>query len=171
MNIRLVVPTSEYKEKIWDYKAEFVGNGDVMHGCAGLSNAQTFEEWYSTLLDNSKEETVHEGLVPETAFIAVDENDRIVGMIDIRHRLSEYLLNYGGHIGYSVRKSERKKGYATQMLKLALGECIKLGIERALITCYKDNIASVKTIIKNGGILENEVDNNGVVIQRYWIEV
>lgn len=87
-------------------------------------------------------------------------------MIDIRHRLNDYLLNFGGHIGYSVRKSERQKGYTTEMLALALIECMKLNIKRVLITCDKDNIASAKTIINNGGILEG----SGIT-QRYWINL
>lgn len=85
--------------------------------------------------------------------------------------MNEYLLSYGGHIGYSVRRSERKKGYATEMLKLALKECEGLGITKVLLTCDKDNIASAKTIIKNEGILENEVQEEGGITQRYWINL
>ena len=90
-------------------------------------------------------------------------------MIDIRHRLNDYLLNLGGHIGYSIRKSERQKGYATEMLGLALKECIKLGIKKVLITCDKDNIASVKSIVNNGGKMENEISEGDRITQRYWI--
>jgi predicted acetyltransferase len=74
-----------------------------------------------------------------------------------------------GHIEYSVRKSERKQGYATEMLALALKECKILGIREVLITCDKDNIASAKTIINNGGKLENEIFNVDKITQRYWI--
>ena len=90
-------------------------------------------------------------------------------MIDIRHRLNEYLLQFGGNIGYSVRPSQRRKGYATEMLALALEECRKLGIDRALVTCDKTNIGSAKTIQKNGGVLENEVLEGDRITQRYWI--
>ena len=90
-------------------------------------------------------------------------------MIDIRHRLNEYLLQFGGNIGYSVRPSQRRKGYATEMLALALEECRKLGLDRALVTCDKTNIGSAKTIQKNGGILENEVLEGDRITQRYWI--
>lgn len=170
--LKLILPTMEYKDEIMNYKEEFIKNKDSMDGTGGLRNSETFEEWYSAVYDNLKEETVREGFVPATTFIAISNYDgRLVGMIDIRHRLNDYLLNFGGHIGYSVRKSERQKGYATEMLALALKECIGLDIKRVLITCDKDNIASAKIIIKNGGILENEVLERNTIIQRYWIDL
>ncbi len=168
--LKLVLPTPEYKEKLMDYKREFIENGDSMDGTAGLNNAETFEEWYSVFLDNLKEETVRKGLVPATTYIAIStDNGRLIGMIDIRHRLNDYLLNYGGHIGYSIRKSERKQGYATEMLALALKECAKLNIKKVLITCDKENIASVKTMINNGAKLQNEIPEGNRITQRYWI--
>ena len=168
--LKLVLPTLEYKEKIMDYKREFIESGDSMDGTAGLRNAETFEEWYSAFCDNLKEETVRDGLVPATTYIAISTDDgRLIGMIDIRHRLNDYLLNFGGHIGYSIRKSERQQGYATEMLSMALIECLKLNIRKVLITCDKDNVASAKTIIKNGGILENEKPEGNGITQRYWI--
>ena len=91
--------------------------------------------------------------------------------MNIRHRLNESLLLDGGHIGDGVRPSERGKGIATEMIRLALDECRKLGINRVLMVCDKDNPASARTIIKNGGVLENEVEAGGNVVQRYWIEV
>lgn len=170
--LKLILPTPEYKQKLMDYKREFIENGDSMDGTAGLRNTNTFEEWYSTFCDNLKEETVRDGLVPATTYMAISINDNIlIGMIDIRHRLNDYLLNFGGHIGYSIRKSERQKGYATEMLSLALTECIKLNIKKVLITCNKDNIASAKTIINNGGKLENEITEGNRITQRYWINL
>lgn len=77
----------------------------------------------------------------------------------------------GGHIGDGVRPSERRKGYATEIIRLALQECKKLGLDRVLITCHKDNIGSVKSIVKNGGILENEVLEGGKPLQRYWVDL
>jgi len=103
-----------------------------------------------------------------TYFVFV--NGKIVGNIQIRHSLNESLLQNGGHIGYGVRPSERRKGYATKTLALALEKCRALGIDKVLVTCNKDNIASAKTILKNGGVLENEfTEENGNIVQRYWI--
>lgn len=170
--IKLVPPSLEYKEQILDYKMEFIKNNEFIHGSAGLQNYDTFEEWYEVNCKNSKESTVLDGFVPASTFLAVSIDDHtLVGLIDIRHRLNEYLLHCGGHIGYSIRKTKRRKGYATEMLKLALEECKKLKLQKVLVTCDKDNIASQKTILSCNGILENEVVDDGKVFKRYWIHL
>ena len=111
-------------------------------------------------------------LVPDSTFFCLDEDrDIFVGAVNIRHYLNEALLRDGGHIGDGVRPSERRKGIATKMIGLALDECRKLGIDRVLMVCDKDNIGSAKSIINNGGVLENEITVEGVVEQRYWIEL
>ena len=114
-----------------------------------------------------------DGLVPDSVFFLYDEDrDKLIGAINIRHYLNEYLLREGGHIGDGIRPSERRKGYATTMIGLALEECKKLGIKRVLMTCDKDNIGSAKSIINNGGVLENEfINEDGKVEQRYWIDL
>lgn len=111
--------------------------------------------------------------VRATLFIAVRKCDqKIVGIIQIRHKLNEHLLLYGGHIGDSIRPSERRKGYATEMIRLALNECKNLGIFKVLMVCYVDNIGSEKSIINNGGVLENIVeDEDGNKIKRFWIDL
>ncbi len=105
-------------------------------------------------------------------FLLDEDRDRLLGAVNIRHYLNEALLKEGGHIGDGIRPSERRKGYATRMIALALDECRKLGIERVLMTCEKSNIGSAKSIIRNGGVLENEfVNSDGEVEQRYWIDL
>ena len=112
------------------------------------------------------------GPVPDTTLFCLEKDRNIfVGAVNIRHHLNEELLKTGGHIGAGIRPSERRKGYATAMIGLALEECRKLGIENVLITCDKDNIGSAKSIIKNGGVLENEVEEDGHMEQRYWIQL
>lgn len=113
----------------------------------------------------------YDNCVPDLTFFCLDTDRNIfVGAVNIRLYLNNKLLTTGGHIGDGIRPSERGKGYGTQMISLALEECDKLGIKEILMCCNKDNIASARTIIKNGGILENEVDDEGEIVQRYWIK-
>lgn len=173
MRLMLISPSVEWERQIMEYKKEFEENNDSMDGTAGLSKCKTFEEWYSNVISNSNETTVMDGFVPASTFLAVRITDnRLIGMIDIRHRLNEYLYSFGGNIGYSVRKSERQKGYATEMLALGLDESKRIGLSRVLITCLKKNIASARVILKNGAVMENEViDSSGNIIQRYFVEL
>lgn len=109
--------------------------------------------------------------MPDSTFFCLDtERNIFVGAVNIRHYLNEKLLHDGGYIGDDIRPSERGKGYGTQMIALALQECDRLGIRRMLMCCDRDNVALARTIQKNGGILENEIDDDGVPVQRYWIE-
>ncbi len=98
-------------------------------------------------------------------------NNRIVGAVNIRHKLDDYHFRRGGHIGYYVCQSERNKGYAKIMLGKALEFCRKLGMDKVLLTCLKNNVASSKTIIANGGIFEAENNVNGEMLYRYWINI
>lgn len=170
--IKLILPNLNFKNEIEEYKNEFILNGDSMDGCAGLGNIESFEEWIQILKDNSHIGTVRDGFVPSSTYMAIRESDnKIIGMIDIRHCLNDYLEKFGGHIGYSVRKSERQKGYAKKMLELALEKCKELNINRVLLTCSKDNIPSMKTILSQGGVLENEVLEGERITCRYWIDL
>ncbi len=169
MQIRLVLPTMADQDNLCDYRQSFDYHNQEMAGSAGLDENIPFQMWYQRLVDNLTSKTVHDGLVPATTFLALNENDEVVGMIDIRHKLNDYLLQLGGHIGYSVKPTFQRKGIATQMLALALDECRLFGFDRVLITCDKENIGSAKTIQKNNGILENEVVSENRITQRYWI--
>ena len=168
----LIEPTLEYGEQIRAYRQEFIDSGDSMDGTGGLRKFDDPQEWIDFLAKHKNPETLPEGRVPATQLIFVREEDRkIVGMIDIRHYLSEYLEKYGGHIGYSVAPSERLKGYATQMLKATLPVCKKLGIDKVLITCIKGNEGSKRTILNNGGVYETTVyePDEKVKLEKYWI--
>ena len=170
--LKLIEPSIVYKDDIIDYRQEFLDNNDSMDGTANLRNIESIEIWLDNIIANSSESTVKDGLVPASTYLAIRIcDDYIVGMIDIRHRLNEYLMNFGGHIGYSVRKSERLKGYAKEMLRLGIEKCKELDVENILVTCDKTNIGSSKTIVFNGGILENEITEEGSITQRYWIKL
>lgn len=115
------------------------------------------------------------GRVPSDYWWITDGPDadpeQVVGFIAIRHRLNDFLLQVGGHIGYSVRPSRRREGHATRALALALERCRELGINRALVTCDEDNLASAATIERNGGVLEDIRPGieGGEPKKRYWI--
>jgi predicted acetyltransferase len=168
----LVRPTEKSKDAVLDYRDEFASPADA-HGTASLSNAATFEEWLQRVRDLEKLETAPAGYIPSSTYLAVREHDeRLVGILQIRHWLNEALEFEGGHIGYSVRRSERRKGYATQMLRQAVSVCGRMGINKVLLTCDKDNIGSARVIKANGGILHTEfTSGNGNLAQRYWITV
>lgn len=127
---------------------------------------------FETYLDSLEVKEPHGKYVPDSTFFCLDtERNIFVGAVNIRHYLNEQLIVGSGHIGDGIRPSERCKGYGTKMIALALEECKKLGIDKVLMCCNKDNVASAKTIIRNGGVLENEIDDDGIIVQRYWITV
>lgn len=172
-NLILITPSMDYEKEILDYKKEFLINEESMDGTAGLNNYDNIALWLQQLKKNSSKETVAEDFVPASTYLVVRKSDnKIVGMVDIRHFLNKALLLLGGHIGYSVRSSERKKGYGKEILKLALNYCKDLNLEKILVTCHKDNIPSAKIILANKGILQNEITlPNGTIISRYWIAI
>ncbi|WP_315324459.1 GNAT family N-acetyltransferase [Fusobacterium pseudoperiodonticum] len=170
--IILVKPDLSYADEIIKYKEESLAESPIINGSAGLDRLSSIEIWLQELKKRSCEDTVPKGLVPSSTYLAVREKDNyIVGMIDIRHYLNEYLTQVGGNIGYGVRKTERNKGYAKQMLKLALEKCKELKIKKVLITCDEDNIASEKVILSANAKLEDIRNVDGENKKRFWIEL
>ena len=170
--IILVKPDLSYADEIIKYKEESLKESPIINGSAGLDRFSSIEIWFEELKKRSCEDTVPKGLVPSSTYLGVREKDNyIVGMIDIRHYLNEYLTQVGGHIGYGVRKTERNKGYAKQMLKLALEKCKELKIKKVLITCDEDNIASEKVILSANAKLEDIRNIDGENKKRFWIDL
>lgn len=170
LTLRKVLPSD--LDSVREYRDEFLASGDTMDGCSNLRRFENMADWYDWIRKAEHKDTCPAGWVPDTQYICVRNRDgRIVGMLDIRHELNEACLNLFGNIGYSVRASERRKGYASAMLAMAKDVCRSMGIAKILVSCHKENTASARTIQKNGGILENEVTDhrNGEVLQRYWI--
>ena len=173
--LKLVLPSKKYIDEIIAYKNEFDNNSSI-HGSAGLSSYDDINVWLKKIDEARQGKNLEHGSVPNTCYLTVRVSDnKLIGSIDIRHALNEYLEKFGGHIGYAIRPSERKKGYATEQLRLALLKCMKMGIYKVLITCNKSNIGSRKTILNNGGIFQSEImegpEKNYNMVERYWIDL
>lgn len=167
MNIKLVKLTSEYKTQLFDIMDEWTSSGErIMPTAIAINDYHDFDYYVNHLC---REKEIN-GIVPETTFFCLDLDRNIfVGAVTVRHYLTERLLN-AGLIGDGIRPSERKKGYGSAMIGLALLEAKKFGLNKVLMCCDKRNIASAKSIMNNGGVLENEVEVNGIIKQRYWID-
>ena len=159
----------EMKDEYLSYISEW-GEEKIVPFSSTLQDME-YEEWLRKTSEAECRETCPKELVPAYTYFLVDDDDRILGAINIRFELNEYLYNFGGHIGYGIRPSERRKGYGKEMLKLALPIAKEIGLEKVLITCDKLNTASAKTIMSQGGVLENEVEEEGEIVQRYWIKL
>ena len=174
MNVRLIRLSAEHygllADMIDEWRADWEASGSNPSPWAIFRNDYHDFKYY---LANLEHPEPTDGLVPDSVFFLLDsERNILIGAVNIRHCLNDHLLKSGGHIGDGIRPSERGKGYATEMIRLALLECKKLGIERVLMVCNKSNVASARTIVKNGGVLENEItEDDGSILQRYWIEL
>lgn len=154
-NIILVKPTLELKEKALAYRKEHFQHGEkIIYGSELFDKTESYEEWLSSVTQNTDPQTVNENWVVTDTFFAVRKCDtKIIGIIDLRHTLNEFLKDLG-NCGYSVSPSERKKGYATEMLYQLLQIARAANLKELHISVEKENTASVKVIQKNGGIYE-----------------
>lgn len=171
--MRFIRPTEEYLNQVWAYKQEMLAANSSMDGTGALRRVKSAEEWMEIVREHAARTEVTETLVPATQFILVREEDnKLVGMLQVRHCFNAYLEKYAGHIGYSVRPCERRKGYAKMMLREALKFCREeLGLEKVLITCLTENEGSRRTILSCGGVYEYTVHepNDNEDLERYWV--
>ncbi|MBP0725466.1 GNAT family N-acetyltransferase [Bacillus sp. RG28] len=171
-NLFLTKPTMDLQKEYLSFYQEWKDSGESMIPWVISKDPSDFQIMVQDLLNAEKGINVPEGWVPDSTFWLVDENKTIVGAVNIRHRLTEKLLNCGGHIGYGIRPSERQKGYATKILSLSLEKVREFNIQKVLVVCDEDNIGSEKTILKNGGIQdESFIEEDGNVVKRFWIHL
>ena len=174
-NLKLILLNDNYKFQYLNFidECEKDIKNNEFESCIPLSTRDSIESDMIILKNRHYGINLHGGYVPDSVLCMIDEfNNYIIGVVDIRHRLNNNLKFRGGHIAYYIRPSERNKGYATKMLSLALKYCKEiLYIDKVLITCSKNNIYSLKTILNNGGILHSEDIDNNEKIQRFYIHL
>ncbi|MCI8500817.1 MAG: GNAT family N-acetyltransferase [Oscillospiraceae bacterium] len=170
-----VVPELCHKKAAEEFKREFFDQGESVINGSALLDQMDYEDWCENTRRNRRPETARADWVSADTFFVFRKGDgKLVGVIDLRHDISgnEFLSAYGGHIGYSVRPSERRKGYAFQMLRMALAHEKVLGLSRVMLGCYCDNLASKRTIERCGGRLaETKPYLDGKPMDVYWIEL
>ena len=184
-DISLIKPKKEHESIVKDFIQEHIENNEFeIHGGA-LVEKSAYDAWLKQLADNSDKSTADKNWVAASTFLAVRKTDgKLIGMIDIRHELNDFLQSYGGHIGLGIRPSERGKGYAAKITAEGLTFCKTIGLQKVMLACYKDNPASRKTIEKCGGILEKEfalseindfrlcrTDSKDKIVQVFWITI
>lgn len=170
----LIRPTPEYAGEISAYRQEFLDAGDTMDGCGFLRKFADPLEYIQVSIDREYPERLPDGMVPAIQLHFIRKNDGVLlGMLQIRQTVNEAIRKYSGNIGYSVRPSQRRRGYAKEMLKMALPLCREIGMDRVMICCTVDNIGSERTILANGGIYESTVHepNADIDLKRYWIKL
>lgn len=177
--ISLIRPSIKYAEEIMGLRQEFLDQNPeeytYIHGSGNLQEYDNAEEWISYVEAMRRRETCPKDLVDSDIYLAVRKaDDKVIGLTELRHHIDHPVLGtWGGHIGYCVRPSEQRKGYAGMILRQALEQCRIYGIHKVLLTCSEDNLASERTIRGGGGVYEKTVwaEPLKMNMKRFWIEV
>ena len=176
--IILVKPTIDYKEQAKEMLEEArkydSDNPDIFAGYASLQNCNSYEEWLEKLEEDLDFENIKPGRVPAATYFSLRKCDnKIIGIINIRYELNKYLENFGGNIGYSIRATERRKGYGRKQLLLGLEKCLEIPINKVLITCIESNLGSARIVESSGGKYEDTrySEEEKYNFKRYWIDL
>jgi predicted acetyltransferase len=171
--LRLIEPSLELKDQFFDFARESLAAGKDSWREGFEKALADFPAYVRKFADYREGRNLPEGWVQDSTQWLIDGDGTILGWVSIRHRLTERLMHRGGHIGYYIRPSARRRGHGTLICRLALEKAREIGIRRVLITCAKDNIGSNRIIRKNGGVLENEVwdEADKETVCRYWIDL
>jgi predicted acetyltransferase len=177
--LSLVKPHVDLEPEFLDLARELCAAEGPQGGCLARTIRKyeeadrDFAAFVAALAQEERGEALAPGTVPQTTFWLSRDDGRLLGESRLRHRLNEFLAQQGGHIGYAIRPSERRKRYGAHILALTLDEARRIGLTRVLLTCDKDNIASQRIILANGGLLDSEgiSARSGKPMLRYWIGV
>ena len=167
--IKFILPSEKNEKDVLSFYSEFEKNNKT---CIGFNGYKDYNAWLKEKQNRLTGKNLPEGYVRESFYLCY-EGDEMIGVFSLKFELTEFLRNYGGHIGYAVRPSQQNNGYATKMLYLGLKIAEKEGFTEVLCVCDDDNIASEKVILKNGGIFENKLfdSDENVYVKRYLIKL
>jgi len=170
-HLALVRPSPSLRESYRGLVDEFAKFSDKLVPFTLSFPNEDFAAFLQKLEDCSKGIGVPDGFVAHSTFWLIRDDNEVVGVSNIRHKLTDALRREGGNIGYGIRPTARRHGHAKAILQMSLERAADLGLSRVLITCAKSNVASVKTILHNGGVLDSEefLQDRGAIVQRYWI--
>ena len=165
--VRFVFPSEKNREDVLSFYNEFAAEGKT---CIGYGNYQDYDLWLQGMRNRKAGKNLPEGYVRENFYLCY-EGDEMVGVFSLKFELTEFLLNFGGHIGYAVRRSRRNCGLATEIMRQGLKLAKEFGFDKILAVCDDDNYASEKVILKNGGVFENKLydPEEEVFVKRYWV--
>lgn len=173
MDFKLIKPNKSLESEFRAAIAEFREQGEDKIETLFTHSGYDFNAYLKLVQQAEAGFALPQGFIPYTTYWSVLNNDHIIGFCHFRHYLTNALRTEGGHIGYSIRPSERNKGYGTQQLRLMLEACRWMAYEKVMITCDFDNIASSKIIEANGGIKTGEAisPRTKKLVFHYWIDL
>lgn len=172
MTLQIRKPAETDKMALIDFREACLKMSTQIPGTSELAQYSQIDDWLTAIGKNEVDPAPQ--LVPSIQYVIVDDQQPnvIIGMLNLRLELNDYLMNFGGHIGYAIHPNQRRRGNGTQMLALGLGKASDYQLQHVLITCAESNIGSARVIEKNGGILEDKrLDPADKLIRRYWIDL